>query len=573
VSEAASPPGLPATGTTETSAGVDRTTDHEPVAAESTLSLFLLLGRLPASALALTVAVGLAAGGAFICAYHFGFGQDTVVRRWHGAASIIAVVTSLVGYLLFQAWFRRRTWRHYEEAVAGIRANIVRLAATSELPVLRGVGDARFAAILDGDARVVLSSVTNLTLAMTFSALVVTGAIWVALQSLTAFGLFLVAIVAFQAFRSRHGRIQPMLALAAAPESRFRAVLADILAAPKQLLLNRRVGQDAAAHAERSERAGAEVRRAAGAAYAVSVTVVQVLSALFQIALLELAHGIVPGTRVPIEIVMLLATLQGMTAWILLVQEEHHSAAAAARRLMALEAGLAVAPRVRASRGSLRAFQCIRLEQVQLGRGRRDETGGEFVLGPADLTVTRGTVTIMRGGNGSGKTTLLEILLGLLKPGAGRISVDGIELDTNNLESYRALFSPVFANPFLFDRLYGYRDHDAALGREWLERLALPPDVDLHASSRQTAALSTGQRKRLALARALIEDRPILVLDEYTADQDVEARRQFYEDVLPRLKAMGRTVVAVVHEDVRPACADQILRVEDGRVSVELPGS
>jgi putative pyoverdin transport system ATP-binding/permease protein len=78
--------------------------------------------------------------------------------------------------------------------------------------------------------------------------------------------------------------------------------------------------------------------------------------------------------------------------------------------------------------------------------------------------------------------------------------------------------------------------------------------------------LSTGQRKRLALIAAILEDKPILILDEFAADQDPGFRKYFYETILIELKAMGKTVIAVTHDDHYFHVADRILKMDEGRV-------
>ena len=82
--------------------------------------------------------------------------------------------------------------------------------------------------------------------------------------------------------------------------------------------------------------------------------------------------------------------------------------------------------------------------------------------------------------------------------------------------------------------------------------------------------LSTGQRKRIALLVALLENRDIIVLDEWAADQDPQFRRQFYKNILPKLKAMGKTIIAITHDDYYFKTADYILSFKDGVLSEDL---
>ena len=78
---------------------------------------------------------------------------------------------------------------------------------------------------------------------------------------------------------------------------------------------------------------------------------------------------------------------------------------------------------------------------------------------------------------------------------------------------------------------------------------------------------SGGQRQRLAIARAVLRNAPILVLDEWAADQDPQFRRKFYREILPELKRRGLTIVAVTHDDHYFDAAERRLHMEEGRLS------
>lgn len=191
-----------------------------------------------------------------------------------------------------------------------------------------------------------------------------------------------------------------------------------------------------------------------------------------------------------------------------------------------------------------------------------------FAVGPIDLTLTPGEVVFLVGGNGSGKTTLLHLATGLLRPTRGEIRVDGDPVAPDDRDGYRQLFSSVFQEFHLFDRLYGLErpDLDRTAG-EWLQRLHLGDKVEVVAGTFSTLDLSRGQRKRLALLTALLEDRPVYVFDEWAADQDREFKEIFYLDLLPRLREAGKVVLVVTHDDAYYAVADHVVRLENGRIA------
>ncbi len=103
----------------------------------------------------------------------------------------------------------------------------------------------------------------------------------------------------------------------------------------------------------------------------------------------------------------------------------------------------------------------------------------------------------------------------------------------------------------------------------YLERLEIAHKVSIRDGAFSTTDLSTGQRKRLALLNAWLEERPVLVFDEWAADQDPVFRRVFYTELLPELKALGKTIIVISHDDRYFAIADQLIRMQAGRVVSE----
>ena len=172
-----------------------------------------------------------------------------------------------------------------------------------------------------------------------------------------------------------------------------------------------------------------------------------------------------------------------------------------------------------------------------------------FKIGPIDFTLRRGDLVFITGGNGSGKSTFLRVLAGLYKPETGEITLDGKRVTDATLESYRSLIAAIFTDYHLFQRLYGIPDPDHAEVDRLLTDFRLHDKTGLTDGEFRTLDLSGGQRKRLALIVSLLEKRPILLLDEWTADQDPEFRRKFYDELLPALTRAGATVVVITHDD------------------------
>lgn len=189
-----------------------------------------------------------------------------------------------------------------------------------------------------------------------------------------------------------------------------------------------------------------------------------------------------------------------------------------------------------------------------------------FAIGPLDLTIKRGEVLFVVGGNGSGKSTLLKVLTGLYPLTSGVMRVDNVPIDSSNVAAYRELFSAIFSDFHLFDRLYGLEDTDDKRVTALLKEMELS-EKSAYVEGRFTnLELSTGQRKRLALITALLEERPIHVFDEWAADQDAHFREYFYRVILARLKKERKTVIAATHDDRYWAVADRLVKMETGRI-------
>ncbi len=213
-----------------------------------------------------------------------------------------------------------------------------------------------------------------------------------------------------------------------------------------------------------------------------------------------------------------------------------------------------------------REFQRISIDSAIFTYAQRDGVSGAFSVGPLSMQIRRGETIFIVGGNGSGKTTVLKLLTGLYFPQSGTVMVDREVLTRGNVQNYRELFSTVFSQFHLFDRLYGMEDVDPQWVRTILDEMQLSQKTRFEAGRFTDVNLSTGQRKRLALAVTLLENKEILVFDEWAADQDPHFRRYFYEVVLKRLKDEGKTVIAVTHDERFWKHADRVIKMEYGSI-------
>jgi putative pyoverdin transport system ATP-binding/permease protein len=196
------------------------------------------------------------------------------------------------------------------------------------------------------------------------------------------------------------------------------------------------------------------------------------------------------------------------------------------------------------------------------------EGDNNFVLGPIDLNLRAGELVFLTGGNGSGKTTLAKILTGLYVPETGELSFNDQPVTDANRDNFRQHFSTVFSDAFIFETLLGLDkpelDQEA---KDLLAQFQIDHKVEVKEGVLSTIDLSQGQKKRLALLTAYLENRPIYVFDEWAADQDPQFREIFYYQLLPGLIAKGKTVIVISHDDRYYHVADRIISLDYGKIA------
>jgi putative ATP-binding cassette transporter len=205
----------------------------------------------------------------------------------------------------------------------------------------------------------------------------------------------------------------------------------------------------------------------------------------------------------------------------------------------------------------------VEVEHLQFTYVEKD--GKTFTLGPIDCTFTSGEISFITGGNGSGKSTLAKLLTGLYTPDSGSVRINGEIVAPEHLSEY---FSSIFSDFYLFEKLYGIdleRKEQAI--QDYMELLRLADKVQVQNGKFSTTRLSSGQRKRLALLVSYLEDRPICVYDEWASDQDPEYRAFFYNEMLPMLRDRGKCLIIITHDDRYFGIANQILKLEMGKMA------
>lgn len=189
---------------------------------------------------------------------------------------------------------------------------------------------------------------------------------------------------------------------------------------------------------------------------------------------------------------------------------------------------------------------------------------GNFSVGPINLNIAEGEIIFIIGGNGSGKTTFAKLITGLYEPTEGKFLINDKLVYGHQLSEY---FSVVFSPSFLFEKLYNIdlNEKGEALD-EFLKILDLSEKVKVSDNRYNTIALSSGQRKRLALLQCYLEDSPIYLFDEWAADQDPDYRNFFYRTLLPEMKKLGKIIIAITHDDNYFDVADKVLKMKHGKI-------
>jgi putative pyoverdin transport system ATP-binding/permease protein len=495
-------------------------------------------------------------------------GKSSGLGQWAAALFVVSLVLSINA----QQYIMITTTAEIEAIVHRLRLRLMDQIRRSELLAIEKIGRANVVAAITSDTAVLTQSSRTLTFAIQGVVLVFCVAIYVAYLSIVAFVLSVIVVGAGVFMFHSASRSSEETDKAAERERELFDRLIDFLDGFKEVRLNASRSADLFNYTF-------EVSRAAANAKIYSLSENHKRTVWAQTAM-YLALGAVvfvaPRFAASLEggsiVMTATALLFVVGACFGLVQSMPvlMAANAAAGRIAQLETELratmvsADAPETEARR----RFERIEMRGVVF-RYVDKSSDAVFQVGPLDLSLRPGDLVFVTGGNGSGKSTFMRLLAGLYPPDSGVITFDGALVDDNTREAYRSLMSAIFSDYHLFRRLYGISKPCAAEAESLLRKFRLTDKTALSNSEFRTLDLSGGQRKRLALVVSLLEKRPILLLDEWTADQDPEFRHKFYHEFLPELMQAGVTVVMITHDDRYLAELDfpaYRLRMDEGRI-------
>jgi putative ATP-binding cassette transporter len=474
--------------------------------------------------------------------------SDAKPNLWAAGLFVIALLlfVKTQNYILITATVE------IESIIHKLRVRLLDEVRHSELVPLDKIGRARIVAAITGDAAVLTQASSVLVFSIQSIVLIVFVGLYVAYLSLAAFLLSILVVAGAGVIFHVKGRELAEGQREAAQEvNRLFDRLTDLLDGFKEVRLNKL----------RSDQLFDDIMTVSSNAAAIKIkTDADNFKRLIfsQIAMYLLLGAVVfmapvltsSGSGGITKAILSLLFVVGASFGLVQSAPVLTSANAAAERIERLEADLlATARSVELDVAKLpKRFDKIELRNV-LFRYFDASAEATFQVGPLDFTLQSGELVFITGGNGSGKSTFLKMLAGLYMPEAGEITLDGVTIDDNTRENYRALVTAIFADYHLFLRLYGISDPSPADVERLLTQFGLAAKTRLTDGEFRTLDLSGGQRKRLALIVALLEKRPILLLDEWTSDQDPGFRQKFYTELLPALNRAGATIVAVTHDD------------------------
>ena len=466
------------------------------------------------------------------------------------AASLFLVALFL--FMRSQQYVTITATAEIEAIIHKLRLRIMDLIRRSELLEMEKIGRARIVAAVTSDTAVLTQASNMLCFTVQGAVLIFFVGLYVAYLSLAAF-LLTVVIVSGAAtiFHYKNRRLSEQKGESAAWERRLFDRLTDFLDGFKEVRLNAARSDDLFADALEVSKTAANIKiRTQAETFKMIVTsqisMYILLGAVVFIAPNLSSLGGASIAKTTTALLFVVGACFGLVQSIPILL----NANAAANRIGRLEQALQsiLIPRERPAIDAPRRFQRIEMHNIVFRyTDRFSDT--VFKIGPIDFTLNAGELVFITGGNGSGKSTFLRVLSGLYPPDSGEILLDGRPVTNANRDEYRELVSGIFFDYHLFKRLYGIPEADADDVNRLLAEFRLADKTALTDGEFRTLDLSGGQRRRLALIVSLLEKRPIMLLDEWTAEQDPEFRRKFYDELLPEMLRAGATIVVITHDD------------------------
>ena len=485
----------------------------------------------------------------------------------------------LTTFLVMTNIANRENIKSTQNLIHKFKMRIMREVFQSDLAKIDEIGRAEILQILARDTQTVSQSITIMVSACQSMATLAFLTLYMATISLTAFFIILISsILIFLAGVSALRNVTDELETVWKRESALNEMFSDFLNGYKEIKMHSDRAYDISRDMVDDARETTDVKAKMLIFVANFFNYLQVLLyvvvglMIFVVPLIatDFSDSVMQAATTSL---FLTASLTGIIQSIPNLSQSN----AAARALTQLEEKLLArdAEQKNNSREVFSDLESIRIENIRYqypnGHAKAHPDGSrvdrqKFGLGPISYEFEAGKVYFVRGNNGSGKTTLIRILVGLAQPDEGEIYVNGTPISLPATSDYRNLFSVVFTDFHLFKKLYGLSDVTSTEIDHLIELFQMEKKVSVTDGVFSNLRFSTGQKKRLALIVALLEKRQVIILDEWAADQDPEFRHLFYEKIIPMFRAMGKTVIAITHDDHYYQSADHLLQLVNGQL-------
>jgi putative ATP-binding cassette transporter len=461
-----------------------------------------------------------------------------------------------------------------EAIIHKMRLRLMDQIRRSELLEMERIGRARMVAAITSDTAILTQASNMLCFTVQGAVLVAFVSIYVAYLSLVAFALTVVIVGgAGTIFHMKNRRLAAQKAESAAWERRLFDRLIDFLDGFKEVRLNRPRSNDLYDDAAEVSKTAANIKIRTQAETFKMIVMSQISMYVLLGAVVFVAPNLSDTlggasiSKATTALLFVVGACFGLVQSIPIIL----NANAAADRIDRLDSALQSILGTSEAReiAPPKRFDKIEIQNIVF-RYVDKFSDTTFQIGPLDFTLSSGELVFITGGNGSGKSTFLRVFAGLYPPDSGEVLLDGVRINDETRDTYRGLMSAIFFDYHLFQRLYGIPDPDPAEIDRLLRKFRLEDKTGISRDGEfRTLDLSGGQRRRLALIVSMLEKRPIMLLDEWTAEQDPEFRRKFYDELLPEMLQAGATVVVITHDD---RYLDELhlparrIRMDEGRI-------
>jgi cyclic peptide transporter len=479
--------------------------------------------------------------------------QDTSSGQPPGLWAASLFLLALFLFMRAQQFVTITATAEIEAIIHKLRVRLMDLIRRSELLEIDKIGRSRIVAAVTSDTAVLTQASNMLCFTVQGAVLILFVGLYVAYLSIVAFLLTVVIVSgAATVFHYKNRRLSEQKGESAAWERRLFDRLTDFLDGFKEVRLNTARSDDLFNDAMEVSKTAANIKiRTQAETFKMIVTsqismYILLGAVVFVAPNLSSTLGGASIAKTTTALLFVVGACFGLVQSIPILLNANASADRIDRLEQALQATLVIDER-RAIVAPKR-FERIEVRNIEF-RYTDKFSDTVFKIGPIDFTLQSGELVFITGGNGSGKSTFLRVFSGLYPPDSGEILLDGRPVTDANRDEYRGLMSAIFFDYHLFQRLYGVPDADPAEVGQLLTQFRLADKTSLTDGEFRTLDLSGGQRRRLALIVSLLEKRPIMLLDEWTAEQDPEFRRKFYDELLPEMVRAGATIVVITHDD------------------------